>query len=154
VAVDVTLAFAAYFARNRGPVADNAGAMEPPSYGVSARLDGSTVELALTFRAGAAYCCYEWGCHLALGEGKRWGWLRSELASRGIAAPDRLELRLAVAVEAGALFFDYARPLPGQRGRYELSPSAAVQYQAVVTEGGGQDAEPHATADRGGIGGS
>jgi hypothetical protein len=91
--VDVTEVFAAYFARNRGPVPGDAEARQQPDYGVSATLDGGVIDLTLTFRAGSAYCCYEWGCHLALYEGKRWGWLRRELATRGVAAPDRLVFR-------------------------------------------------------------
>ncbi len=149
MAVDVTPMFAAYFARNRGPTVDDPAAREPPDYGVSARLDGPSVELTLTFRAGAAYCCYEWGCHFALGEGNLWGWLRRELAGGGLAAPGRLNLRLSVVVEAGAMFFDYARPVHGHRGRYALSPSDAARYQVVVDEARGPDVEQSAAAGPG-----
>jgi hypothetical protein len=151
VAVDVTPVFAAYFARNLGPVPGDPEARQAPDYGVSATLDGAVIDLELTFRAGSAYCCYEWGCHLALYDGKRWGWLRRELAAREVPAPDRLELRLAVAVEAGALFFDFWRPEPSPRGRgwYAFAPEGALRYQVVVAEGCSPDAEPSATDDRG-----
>jgi hypothetical protein len=149
VAVNITPAFAAYFARNRGPIPGEPEARQPPDYGVSASLNGGVIDLALTFRAGSAYCCYEWGCHLALSEGKRWGWLRQELTARGVPAPDRLELHLAVVVEAGALFFDWSRPEPSPRGRgwYAFAPVEAVRYQVVVGEGQGPQAEPPASAD-------
>lgn len=139
--VDVTPIFAAQLARNRGPTADDPTAREPPNYVVSARLNGAVIDLTLTFRAGAAYCCCEWGCHLGLFQGERWGWLRRELASGALPVPDRLELRLAVSVEPGALFFDYARPVPGRRGLYELKPAEALRYQEVVTEADGPEAD-------------
>jgi hypothetical protein len=153
VAVDVTSVFAAYFARNRGPVPGDPDARRQPDYGLSASLDGGVIDLALTFRAGSAYCCYEWGCHLALSEGKRWGWLRRELAARGVLAPDRLALRLAIAIEAGALFFDFRRPEPSRRGRgwYAFAPAEARRYHVVVAEGHSPEAEPGAAPDRGGI---
>ena len=106
----MTPVFAAYFARNRGPVLGDPNTRQPPDYGVSASLDGGMVELTLTFRAGSAYCCCEWGCHLNLYEDKWWEWLRRELSARGVEAPPRLELRLTVVVEAGALFFEFRRP--------------------------------------------
>ena len=151
--VDVTPVFAAYFARNRGPVPGDPEARQPPVYGVSASLDGGVIELSLTFRAGSAYCCCQWGCHLALYEGKRWDWLRRELATRGVPAPDRLELHLAVVVEAGALFFDWSRPEPSRRGRgwYAFAPHAAHRYQVVVSEGNSPDAESGTAADGGGM---
>ena len=147
MAFDVTPVFTAYFARNRGPAANDPTQHVPPNYGVSARLDGSLVELDLTFRAGAGYCCYEWGCHLGMVQGKRWEWLRRELTARGLALPELLELRMSVTVEAGALFFDYDRPLPEHRGRYALSASKAVRYQAVVAEVDSKEAEPSAAPD-------
>jgi hypothetical protein len=133
----VTSVFAAYFARNRGPVPGEPEAKEPPDYGMSATLDGGTIDLSLTFRAGSAYCCYEWGCHLNLYEGKRWGWLRRELTARKVPFPDRLELRLTVIVETGALFFDWARPEPSLRGHgwYVFAPVGAHQYTVIVAEG-------------------
>jgi len=135
----VTSAFAAYFARNRGPVPGDPEARQPPNYAVSATLADGVIDLTVTFRAGSAYCCYEWGCHLNLFEGKRWDWLRRELVARGVRVPDRLELRLAVVVEAGALFFDWARPEPSPRGRgwYAFAPAEAHQYSVLVTEGTG-----------------
>jgi hypothetical protein len=133
----VTSAFAAHFARNRGPVPGDPEARQPPHYGVSATLDGAVIELTLTFRSGSAYCCYEWGCHLSLHEGKRWDWLRRELSARAVPVPERLGLRLTVTVEAGALFFDWARPEPSPRGRgwYAFASADARQYTVVVAEG-------------------
>jgi hypothetical protein len=149
VAVDVTPVIAAYFSRNRGPVPGDPEARQPPDYGVSASLDGRRIDLALTFRGGSAYCCYEWGCHLALSEGKRWEWLRQELAAHKIEVPDRLVLQLAVVVDAGALFFDWRRPEPSRRGRgwYAFAPVEALRYEVVVTESGSPTSEPTATED-------
>jgi hypothetical protein len=140
VAVDVTSVFADYFARNRGPVPGDPDARQMPNYGVSANLNGATVGLTLTFHSGCEYCCCEWGCHLNLQEGKRWGWLRRELSAGGLVPADRLELRLAVIVEAGALFFDLSRPDPARRGQYAFTTTEAHQYQVTVTEGVGEDA--------------
>ncbi len=146
--LDLTPAIAAYLARNRGPTPENPASREQPNYGVSARLDGQVIELNLSFFTGSAYCCYENGCHLDLSKRKRWERLRQELAARGVSVPERLELRLAVIVEAGALFFDYRRPIPGHRRRYELSPSKAVRYQAVITEADNQDPQKDFTPDQ------
>ncbi|MBX6315292.1 MAG: hypothetical protein IRY99_20630 [Isosphaeraceae bacterium] len=149
MAVDVTPVFLAYFARNRGPVPGDPEARQPPDYGVSATLDGGVIDLDLTFRGGSAYCCYEWGCHLGLPPGKRWDWLRRELAARGVLVPDRLELRITVVVEAGAMFFDWSRPEPSPRGRgwYAFAPVEAMRYQHNVVEACNPDAEPGAPAD-------
>jgi hypothetical protein len=140
VGVDIAPVFAVYLARNRGPVPANPDVRQPPDYGVSARLHGAVVELALTFRAGSAYCCDQWGCHLDLYEGKRWERLRRELSARGIEVPSRLELRLTVVVEAGALFFDFGRPDPSRRGWYEFAAAVECRYQHMVAEGGNADA--------------
>ena len=56
-------------------------------------------------------------------------------------------LRLDVVVQAGAMFFDYARVLPDRRGMYELSPIGAIRRQAIVAEACSPDAEPDAAAD-------
>jgi hypothetical protein len=137
VALDVTPVFTGYFSRNRGPVPGDPQTRQPPDYGVSATLEDGLIELELTFRARSAYCCYEWGCHLALVEGKRWDWLRRELAACGLAAPDLFQLRLTVVVEAGALFFDWSRPAQSPRGRgwYAFAPAESRRYQVAVAEG-------------------
>jgi hypothetical protein len=140
VGVDVAPVFAACLACNRGPVPGNPNVRQPPDYGVSARLHGEVVELVLTFRAGSAYCCDQWGCHLDLNEGKRWEWFRRELSARGIEVPPRLELRLTVVVEAGALFFDFGRPDLPRRGWYEFAPAAERRYQHMVAESGNANA--------------
>jgi hypothetical protein len=149
VAVNVTPVFAAYFARNRGPVPGEPDAWQRPDYGVSASLDGRVIDLTLTFCTGSAYCCYEWSCHLSLYEGKRWDWLRRELAAHGVPVPARLELRLAVVVETEALFFDWSRPEPSRRHRgwYAFAPAEAHRYQVVVAEGCNPGAEPSAVPD-------
>ncbi|MCE9634309.1 MAG: hypothetical protein K8T90_01275 [Planctomycetes bacterium] len=135
--VDLTSAYAALLARNLGPVPGDSEARRPAEYGVSAAFDRGVVYLTLTFRSGAAYCCYEWGCHLGLDEVETWPWLRGELAARGVASPGLLRVRLTVVVEAGALFFDWTRPRPSARGRgwYEFAPEAARRYEEVFTEG-------------------
>lgn len=135
MAVNVTPVFAARFARNRGPVPGDPDARQPPNYGVSASLDGGVIELALTFRTGSAYCCHEWGCHLNLSGDKRWEWLRRELSACGIDAPPRLELRMTVVVEAGALFFDFGHPDRSRRGWYDFAPAEGRRYHHMVSEG-------------------
>ncbi len=149
MAVDVTPVFAAYFARNRGPVPGDPESRQAPDYGVSARLGGPVIDLALTFRAGAAYCCYEPGCHLDLFDGRRWEGLRRDLSAAGLTPPPVLELRLGVVIEAEALFFDYSRPEPSRRGRgwYAFAPAVARRFERVVREGVAADAEPAAAAD-------
>jgi hypothetical protein len=135
VAVDVTPVFATYFARNRGPVPGDPDSLQSPDYGVIASLEGSAIDLTLTFRASSAYCCYEWGCHLNLHEGKQWELLRRELSACSLVLVERLELRLAVVVEPEALFFDCSRPDPKRRGWYAFASGEAFQYKVVVCEG-------------------
>jgi hypothetical protein len=135
VAVDVSPVFAAYLAGNRGPVPGNPDSRQAPDYGASAFLEGSSLDLTLTFRAGSAYCCCEWGCHLSLPKGRRWEWLRQELHGRGLAPAGGLTLHLTVVVEPGALVFDWSRPDPTRRGWYAFAPADARRYHAVVAEG-------------------
>ena len=132
--IDVTPIFAAYFARNRGPVLGNPELRQAPNYGIDASWDGEMVNLALTFRSGSPYCCYQYGCHLNLTEGRRWDWLRRELSARSMDPPSRLRLRVTVTVEEGALFFDWSRPDSSRRGWYAFAQEIAYQYQVVVTE--------------------
>lgn len=147
--VDVTPVFAAYFARNRGPVPGDPATRQPPDYGVSATLAVGVIDLALTFRAGSAYCCFESGCHLELYDGKRWDWLRRGLTACGMQIPDQLVLQLTVVVEAGALFFDFWQPLPSPRGRgwYAFAPVAAQRYSVAVAEACRADAGPGPAPD-------
>jgi hypothetical protein len=143
--IDVTSVFAAYFARTRGPDPNDPDHRQVPDYGVAASLDGNVVNLELTFRRGSAYCCYEYGCHLNLPATKRWEWLRRELANQQIAVPPRLELRLVVVIEEGALFFDLFKPDPTRRCWYAFAPVEAHRYQASVLEAenpGDPEAEP------------
>jgi hypothetical protein len=135
VSVDISPVFATYFARNRGPVPRDPELRRAPDYGVAATLDGTSVALALTFRAGAAYCCCQWGCHLNLPAGQRWEWLRRELSVSRLVPAERLQLRLAVIVESGALFFDWSRPDPTRRGWYAFAPAEAQRYDVAVEEG-------------------
>jgi hypothetical protein len=140
MAVDVTPILAEVLARNRGHDPLNPDARQPPDYGVIAALEGSTLDMVLTFRKGSAYCCMEWGCHLPLIDGKRWHGLRRAFAAHGVTAPPRLELRLACVVEEGALFFDPNRPDPTRRGWYAFARAANHRYQISASEAG-SDAE-------------
>jgi hypothetical protein len=135
VSVDVSPVLAALLARNRGPVPGDPDSRRAPDYGVTASLDGQSLALTLTFRAGSAYCCCEWGCHLDLHAGRRWERLRQELSAGGLVPAERLKLRLAVEVEAGALFFDWSRPDPARRGWYAFAPAGAQRNDYVLEEG-------------------
>jgi hypothetical protein len=134
VATDVTAILAEYLAGHRGPDPADPDRRRRPDYGVTAGLVGNVLEVVLTFRRGCAYCCYEWGCHLDLTEGKRWDGLRRCLATAGIATPPQLEIRLACVVEDGAAFFDPARPDPARRGWYAFAPAVAYRYTATAVE--------------------
>jgi hypothetical protein len=145
-AIDITPILAELIARNRGPDPLNPNVRRAPDYGVAATLEGSTLDMVLTFRSGAAYCCYEWGCHLGLFDGKRWHGLRRALAAHGVAAPPRLELQLVCDVEDGAVFFDMSKPDKTRRGWYGFAPVATRNYQRTASEAF-SDAEPSAGAD-------
>jgi hypothetical protein len=134
VALDVTLVLSELLARNQGPDPLNPDRRQPPDYGVSASLEEDTLDVVLTFRSGAAYCCYEPGCHLGLFDGKRWDVLHEALATHGIDAPSRLKLRLTGVVEEGAVFFDFAKSDPARRGWYAFRPVVAYRYQESATE--------------------
>ena len=146
--VDVTPAFAAYTATNRGPTPTDPDARERPDYGLSAVLDGSVIELTLTFRAGAAYCCGEWQCHFMLFPTRRWDKLRRVLSAMGVEVAGRLELRVEGVVEEGALFL---LPRRSRDTPAALAPANAFRYRQVVTEGDRPGDEPGATADGGGV---
>ena len=149
MAVDVTGIFAEYLAGNRGPDSANPERRQTPSYGVVATLMGDILEVELTFRRGSAYCCWEWGCHVALIDGKRWDAFRRLLTAHGIIAPPRMELRGTCVIEEGAIFFDFSKPDPGRRGWYAFAPATAERYQATAIEAPGPGEQVPA-ADRGG----
>jgi hypothetical protein len=135
VAIDITQILAELLSHNRGRDPLNPDGRQPPDYGVAATLEGSTLDMVLTFRSGAAYCCMEWGCHLGLTpHGQRWHALRRALAAHGVAAPPRLKLQLTCVVEEGAVFFDLFRPDPKRRGWYAFAPVAAHRYQVSTAE--------------------
>lgn len=129
--VDVTPAFAAYVAGNGGPTPADPDARQRPDYGISASFDGAAIDLNLTFRAGSAYCCGEWQCHFGLFRTRRWDKLRRELTILGLELPARLEVRVDVVIEAGALFFAPGSP----RAPRVLVPSKAHRYRQTVAEG-------------------
>ncbi len=132
--MDVSPVMEAYLSANKGPAADDPAARVRLDYGIVATLTGGLLEVRLTFRRGAAYCCFEPGCHLGLFAGRRWNPLRRHFASAGFAAPGRLELRLTGVVEAGALTFGGRRLTQSRPGVYELEPSAAYDYQTTEEE--------------------
>jgi hypothetical protein len=135
VGVDVWPVLAAYLARNRGWLPGNPDSRPAPAYGITASLDGPSLALTLRFCAGSAYCCCEWGCHLDLHAGRRWERLREDLVAHGLVPAERLQLRLTVIVEPGALFFDWSRPDPMRRGWYAFAPAGARRYDVLTEEG-------------------
>lgn len=131
---DVTSIVADYLAGNRGPDSNDPENRQRPNYGIIARLTDRILEVELTFRRGLTYCCYEWGCHIALRDRQRWDDFRKQLAAHNIAAPPRMELLLACVIEEGAIFFDFGKPDLNRRGWYAFAPSAAHRYQIRVVE--------------------
>jgi hypothetical protein len=132
--IDVSSIVADYLADSRGPIPDDPEHRKRPDSGIVAKLTDRVLEIELTFRSGSAYCCYEWGCHVALRDGQRWDGLRRQLAAHNIAAPPRMELRLTCVIEEGAIFFDFAKPDPKRRGWYAFAPVAARCYQVTAIE--------------------
>lgn len=141
--IDVTQAFTAYSADNRGPTPTNPDAREHTDYGLSAVLAGNVIELTLTFHTGAAYCCGEWQCHFMLFPTRRWHALRRALSDTGVEVPEQLELRVEVHIEDGALFLLPRRSAANSPG---LAPSKGYRYEATVTEVDRADADPSDTA--------
>jgi hypothetical protein len=110
--------------------------------GGRAPLEGSILEVELTFHAGSAYCCYEWGCHIAFTPlAKRWDDLRRQLVDRAILLPARIELRRTIVIEEGAMFFDLRSPDPRVCGWYAFAPVSAHRYHWVSIEVPGQEHE-------------
>jgi hypothetical protein len=83
----LTLAFADLFAGDRGRFRDAEPWGGPGYFGVRATpatSDASEVELAVTFRAGVRYCCFESACHFAYYNERGWRRLRECLDRHGL----------------------------------------------------------------------
>jgi hypothetical protein len=132
---DVTAAIADLLARNSGPDPVDPDSRRSPDYGIAASLDGSTLDVVLTFRKGAAYCCMEPACHLALARCEGWEPLRSAMSALDVVLPARLLLRLTCVVEDGALFFDFSRPDPTRCGWYAFKPAVSQKFHVTANEG-------------------
>jgi hypothetical protein len=134
MAVDVTPIMTELLARNRGPDPVNPDQRQSPDYGVVATLDDSILDMVLTFRSGAAYCCMEWADHLPMFLQRWWDRLRRALVAHGITPPPRLEVRLTCVIEEGALFFDLSKPGSSRQGSYAFAPARAHRYQVSASE--------------------
>ena len=134
MAVDITLIVKELLAANRGPNPTDPDARQSPAYGVTASLEGNVLDVVLTFKKDHAYCCMEWGCHLALFDGRRWQRLHEALAQSGVIAPPYLRLQLFCKIEEGAVFFDFSKPDRSKRGWYAFAPVAAHNYKVVTVE--------------------
>jgi antitoxin component YwqK of YwqJK toxin-antitoxin module len=97
----LTQAFTEYLSGNKGPEG------QPAEYGISAEGDPATgaLQLTLVFKRGVPCCCIESTCHLGIRRPGGWEALRRVLASAGITIEPKIELRLKVIVEQGALIF-------------------------------------------------
>jgi hypothetical protein len=131
---DIGASLAKLLSRNRGPDHHDPERRISPDYAVAATLTDDVIAMALTFRSGRRYCCMEWGCHLDLHDGGRWDGLRELLGADGVVVPERLTLRLTVAVEDGARFFDPFKPEPGRPGRYVFAAAHACRYEVETRE--------------------
>jgi hypothetical protein len=139
VPVDLTAIFEQLLSGNHGPDPADPAHRLTPNYGVVAALAGDVLEVELTFRSGSAYCCYEWGCHVALSNGKRWTGLRRLLGDHGIIAPPRMELLRTCIIEDGANFFDFGKPDPNRRGWYAFAAADALRFEAQTVEATSDD---------------
>jgi hypothetical protein len=138
MAVDVTVILQELLAANRGPHPTDHETRQSPDYGVAATLEGNVLDVALTFKKDRAYCCMEWGCHLALFDGRRWEGLHEVLAESGVVAPPSLRLQLSCKIEEGAVFFDFSKPDRTRWGWYAFAPVAAHDYKVVTVEAGSE----------------
>src|SRR5262249_51096497 len=136
MATDVTLILTELLAANRGPSPTDPESRHSPDYEVVAWLECGVLDVVLTFKKDRAYCCMEWGCHLALFDGKRWEKLHQILGDAGIVAPSRLRLQLCCKTEEGALFFDFSKPDRSRRGWYAFAPVVGHEYKVVTIEAG------------------
>jgi hypothetical protein len=138
MAIDVTSVLKELLAANRGPNPTDPETRQSPDYGVAASLEGTVLDVVMTFKKDRAYCCMEWGCHLALFDGRRWERLHEALAKSGVVAPPSLRLQLSCKIEEGAVFFDFSKPDQTRRRWYAFAPVAAHEYKVVTVESGGE----------------
>jgi hypothetical protein len=138
MAIDVTLILKDLLAANRGPNPNDPETRQSPDYGVAASLEGNVLDVLLTFKKDRAYCCMEWGCHLALFDARRWEKLHEALAESGVVAPPGLRLQLCCKIEEGAVFFDFSKPDHTRRGWYGFAAVAAHNYKVVTVEAGSE----------------
>jgi len=134
MATDVTEILKRLLSVNRGPSKFAPDARQPVDYGVAAALAGDRLEVVITFKKDQAYCCNEWGCHLALPGDKPWSKLRGLFSESGVAAPPSMSLSLLCEIEPGALFFDLTRPAPQRRRLYALTPASGHSYEVFAQE--------------------
>ena len=97
MSIDLTEVFSRLLSRN----------LNRPDYGIcaSSPSDGaSQVDLVLTFKSGAAYCCAEPGCHLPTFNPRFWERLRAQFQDAGYTEPSfPMTLRITGIVEDGAI---------------------------------------------------
>jgi len=111
-----TEAIIALMAGNRGPD------LKHPDYGISADvfLDGEfRIDLELTFKRDAKYCCPEPECHLATYLPRFWTALREHFAHAGIESTFPIVLRVKGVVEPGALLYRGNTSLPYPSNGFE-----------------------------------
>jgi hypothetical protein len=132
--VDVTSILAETLSHNRGPDPLNPDVRIPAKYGISAFLDGDTLNVEFTFLQGIAYCCMEWGCHLPFHDGIRWDSFRRKMKVLGVPAPPNLKLQLKCVVEDGTIIPNWSKPDPSRRGRYEYHAVPAYGYELTAQE--------------------
>jgi hypothetical protein len=137
--IDLTQLFVDWLADNRGPDPNDCERRQIPNYGVTAALSGASLEVELTFRSGSAFCCFEFGCHVAIVCRKRWVSLRRRMAAHGITAPPQMMLHAVCIIEDGALCFDFGLPDLTRRGWYAFAPQPARRYILELSEAPASD---------------
>lgn len=94
-------------------------------------LDGSELDLIMTFRSGEQYCCGQPICDFAFDEASTWESLRVDMDANGLSAfPVPTIRKLRGVVEAGAVFVLNGRlingPLVSEGYEYEDGPYPPV----------------------------
>lgn len=133
--IDLTEVIERVLAGSLSPDPQRMGEKIPSRYGLSASLQNDLLRVELRFLNHSAYCCMEPACQ-PMREGKRWRSLRVAMAEYGLEAPKRLTMELRVAVQEGALFFDWTKPIPGRLGWYRLKAAKPLaEIRLIVEEG-------------------